>query len=107
MNRSPGFERPGVGKEPEGHEAPATSSRRGAWSWLLAIGLAALLLYASIRGVDWRFVGRTIAGARWGYVLLAVGITVCSFLWRGVRWRILLNAKAELRVTTAFCANMA
>jgi hypothetical protein len=39
--------------------------KRGrAWSWTLSIPLAAFLLYLSLRGVDWKGVWRTIAGAR-------------------------------------------
>jgi hypothetical protein len=33
------------------------------WSWILAVPLAAVLLYYSLRGVDWSGVWRTIAGA--------------------------------------------
>ena len=43
--------------------------RRGRfWSWILAVPLAAFLLYWSLRGVDWKTVWHTIAGARWGFL---------------------------------------
>src|ERR1017187_4340654 len=76
------------------------------WSWILAVPLAAVLLYYSLRGVDWSGVWRTIAGARWGFVAAASAFTCCSFFLRAVRWRILLNAEARLSVGQVFCANM-
>ena len=76
------------------------------WSWILAVPLAAVLLYYSLRGVDWSGVWRTIAGARWGLVVVAAVFTCCSFFLRAVRWRILLNAEARLSVSQVFCANM-
>jgi hypothetical protein len=77
------------------------------WSWLLALPLAAFLLWWSLRGVDWKTVWTTIAGARWQF-LAAAGLTVClSFFLRSLRWRILLNAEGNLSVGTVFCATMA
>ncbi|MGA3018725.1 MAG: lysylphosphatidylglycerol synthase transmembrane domain-containing protein [Bryobacteraceae bacterium] len=76
------------------------------WSWILAVPLAAVLLYYSLRGVDWSGVWRTIAGARWGLVVVASAFSCCSFFLRAVRWRILLNAEARLSLGQVFCANM-
>jgi uncharacterized protein (TIRG00374 family) len=76
------------------------------WSWILAIPLAAVLLYYSLRGVDWSGVWHTIAGARGGFVALAGCFTCFSFFQRAVRWRILLNAEAHLSLGQVFCANM-
>jgi len=56
--------------------------------------------------VDWSGVWRTIAGARWGLVVVGGAFTCCSFFLRAVRWRILLNAEARLSVGLVFCANM-
>ncbi|MGD0872586.1 MAG: lysylphosphatidylglycerol synthase transmembrane domain-containing protein [Bryobacteraceae bacterium] len=83
-----------------------TDGKGRLWSWILAVPLAAVLLYYSLRGVDWSGVWRTIAGARWGLVVAASAFTCCSFFLRAVRWRILLNAEARLSVGQVFCANM-
>jgi len=69
--------------------------------------LAAVLLYLSIRGVDWARVWRTIASAQWRYIAAAVGFTMFSFFMRALRWRILLNAEARFSVGTVFWANSA
>ena len=77
------------------------------WSWMLSIPLAAVLLYLSLRGVDWKGVWRTIAGARWGFLAAGCGCSCFSFFLRSLRWRILLNAEGRLSVGTVFSATMA
>jgi uncharacterized membrane protein YbhN (UPF0104 family) len=77
------------------------------WSLILAVPLAAFLLYWSLRGVDWKTVWSTIAGAHWKF-LLAAGVFAClSFFMRSLRWRILLNAEEDLPIGQVFCATMA
>jgi uncharacterized protein (TIRG00374 family) len=78
-----------------------------AWSWFLSIPLAAALLYLSLRGVDWKRVWQTIAGARWGFLAAGCGCSCFSFFLRALRWRILLNAEERLSVAQVFSANMA
>jgi uncharacterized protein (TIRG00374 family) len=78
-----------------------------AWSWILSVPLAALLLYLSLRGVDWKGVWQTIAGARWGFLAAGCGCSCFSFFVRSLRWRILLNAEQRLSVGLVFSANMA
>ena len=77
------------------------------WSWILALPLAAFLLYWSLRGVDWKTVWGTLAGARWEFIAAAALFTCLSFFLRSLRWRILLNAEENLSVSAVFCATMA
>jgi len=77
------------------------------WSWILALPLAAILLYWSLRGVDWKTVWNTIAGARWEFIAAAGLFTCLSFFLRSLRWRILLNAEENLPVGAVYCATMA
>ncbi len=78
-----------------------------AWSWILSVPLAAVLLYLSLQGVDWKGVWQTIAGARWGFLAAGCGCSCLSFFVRSLRWRILLNAEERLSVGSVFSANMA
>ena len=88
--------------------APQEPGKRNVvWSWLVPTVLAAVLLYYSLRGVDWGGVWRTIATARWSYLVAASLICCASFFLRACRWRILLNAEAKLDVPTVFWAMMA
>jgi len=77
------------------------------WSWILALPLAAFLLWWSLRGVDWRTVGTTISGARWRFLIVASLFTCLSLFMRSLRWRILLNAEENLPVGAVFRATMA
>jgi hypothetical protein len=81
--------------------------RRSAWSWILSAALAAVLLYLSVRGVQWAEVWRAIAAAEWRYLVAGAALMVLSFFLRGLRWRVLLNAEARLDIATVFWANMA
>ena len=83
-----------------------TSRSRHAWSWTLSILVSTILLYFSLRGVEWGRVWRIIISARWAYFLAGGCITAFSFFARAVRWRILLNAEAHFDVATVFWANM-
>lgn len=82
------------------------TSKQHAWSWAVSLSLAGVLLYLSLRGVDWRVVWRTIAGAQWSYIGLAIAVASFSCFMRAVRWRILLNAEGRLGVATVFWGDM-
>jgi len=74
---------------------------------VLSFLLAGVLLYFSLRGVDWGRVGRIIAAAQWRYLAAAGAITSFSYFLRSLRWRILLNTETWFSVGTVFWANMA
>jgi uncharacterized protein (TIRG00374 family) len=81
--------------------------RKRIWYGLLSIALAAVLLYYSLRGVEWARVWATITHARWQYLAVACLIICCSFFLRSYRWRVLLNTDAHFDVPTVFVATMA
>ena len=76
-------------------------------SWVLSFAVSGILLYYSLRGVDWTAVWHTIAAAKWPYLVGGAAITSGSYFLRGLRWRVLLNAEADFSVSTVFWANMA
>ena len=87
--------------------AAAGGKRPSPWYWILAGGLAAVLLYYSLRGVEWVRVWRIVRGARWQYLAAGAGISILNFFVRSMRWRVLLNARGQFRVGTVFWATMA
>jgi hypothetical protein len=74
---------------------------------VLSTLLAGVLLYFSLRHVDWSRVWHTIAGAQWRYLAAATAMTSFAFFVRSLRWRILLNSETWFSVGTVFWANMA
>jgi uncharacterized protein (TIRG00374 family) len=76
-------------------------------SLAVAAGLAAVLLYYSLRGVEWREVGRIIRGATPGGLLLTLALGTVTMFLRACRWRVLLNAEGDVSVATAFWATAA
>jgi uncharacterized membrane protein YbhN (UPF0104 family) len=105
--KTPGFA--GADAFSRGHHVTVdevTSGSRRILSTVVSISLAAVLLYFSLRGVDWRVVWKIIATARWTLIALSFAIASCSSFLRAVRWRILLNAEGRLKVGTVFWGNM-
>ena len=52
--------------------------------------LAVVLLWFSFKGVDWKEFWNVIRQSRWGYVALAMAAGVLSFIFRSLRWRLLM-----------------
>jgi len=88
-------------------ESTGGFSRGKAVTFGIAFLLAAVLLYYSLRGIEWRQVGRLVAGARLGYLALAAGIVNVGLFLRSFRWRILLTAEGPVSVADAFWATSA
>ena len=75
--------------------------------WTAALALAAVLLYYSLRGIDWPRVGDILRGTRPLAICFAwVTITAAVFL-RSVRWRVLLSAGKPVSIPVAFWATAA
>jgi uncharacterized protein (TIRG00374 family) len=74
---------------------------------VLSTLLAAVLLYLSVRGVEWRRVWQIITTANGRYLAAAGAFTLFSFFMRALRWRILLNAEGRFSVGTVFWATSA
>jgi len=83
------------------------NGQRRLWSWFLAVPLAGFLLYWSLRGVDWKTVWSTIAGAHWKFLVAGALFMCLSLFMRSFRWRILLNAEDHLPIGLVFCATLA
>lgn len=88
-------------------EEKKSSSSKKAVYWLIALILAATLLYFSLRGIEWAEVWRIVSRANLWYIALALSVSTVSLFLRAYRWRILLQAQAPVRVSTAFWATSA
>jgi uncharacterized protein (TIRG00374 family) len=88
-------------------EPAAGGSRARAVSVGLACVLAAVLLYYSLRGIDWREVMRIAAGASPARLAAVTAIATTALLLRAVRWRVLLNAEGDVSLPDVFWATTA
>src|SRR5205085_5568240 len=93
--------------EPSIAENTGGFSRGKAVTFGIAFVLAAVLLYYSLRGIEWRQVGRLVASARLGYLALTAGIGTVTLFLRSFRWRILLTAEGRVSIPDAFWATAA
>jgi uncharacterized protein (TIRG00374 family) len=89
------------------HQPPDNKPRRSVWSWIVAAAFAAVLLYFSLRGIEWGRVWEATLHARWRYLGLSSLMATVTFFLRSLRWRLLLNAQGSIGVGTVFWANMA
>jgi glycosyltransferase 2 family protein len=71
---------------------------------ILAVGLAGLLLYFSLRGIEWRQVGILLSGAKPAFIAATCVLSTISLFLRATRWRILLCAGHPVSVSDAFWA---
>ena len=88
-------------------ETRASNRHTRIFHWLLAIPLAAILLWWSLRGTDWQHVGSILSRSRLDLVGAVCAIGTLSNFLRALRWRVLLSAGERLGVGTVFWATMA
>ncbi len=75
--------------------------------WAVAFALAGVLLYYSLRGIDWPQVWQILSRADLMFVSLALLISTVALFFRAFRWRILLQSQAPVKLGTAFWATSA
>ena len=85
----------------------STNSKTKVFYWLFALTLAAVLLYYSLRGINWRQVWETFKTTQPGYLALMVIASTGSLMLRALRWRVLLQSGGPVKVGTAFWATCA
>ena len=87
--------------------APKRKIAARVFYWTVSIGLAAVLLYYSLRGVDWPRVWSALRGAKPPAIgIMLASISIAMFL-RAIRWRVLLSAEGAVPAPLAFWATAA
>ena len=71
--------------------APVNGKLSNFLKTLLSVALAAVLLWYSFKGVDWKDFFTQISHCHWGYVLLSMMAGALAFIIRGLRWRRILH----------------
>src|SRR5439155_5693210 len=75
--------------------------------WIASLALAGVLLYYSLRGIEWMRVWSIVRGARPPEVTLALAAISLALFLRSVRWRVLLSAEGSVTIPLAFWATSA
>lgn len=79
---------------------------RKAWlMFAVALVLAGVLLYFSLRGLDWQELSLRLRGAKLDLVGLALLVQMANLWLRSFRWRVLLNASQTLPIGSVFWAS--
>jgi len=71
---------------------------------LVALALAAVLLYFSLRGINWGEVWALLSGVKKSYIGLFLALSSSALFLRALRWRILLSSAGKVSMSTAFWA---
>ncbi len=87
--------------------APTPRPRPRKIYWLIAILLAIVLLYFSLRGIDWLQVWNILRRAKIAFVALWLFLVTVAMVLRVLRWRVLLRSRAAVGFGTAFWATAA
>lgn len=76
---------------------------KNALKYVVSLGLAALLLWASFREVEWKDFIEGVRSCRWEYILLSMAAGAFAFWLRALRWRrLLLPIDDSISRTTTF-----
>jgi hypothetical protein len=81
--------------------------RSKAFYLTLAAVFAAVLLYYSLRGIDWSQVWTILSHADLKYILVWLAVVTVALVLRALRWRVLLSAEGPVNFATAFWATSA
>jgi hypothetical protein len=72
----------------------------------LSLVLAAVLLYFTLRGLDWAAFWNAIRNGHYEILLLSIPIASISYFIRAVRWSVLVRSEAQVPILSVFWANM-
>lgn len=71
-------------------------------TWVFTIALAAVLLWLSLRGVDWGRIGASLKHARLSALMMSCFAASIVLILRSERWRILLRAEGAISARLVF-----
>jgi glycosyltransferase 2 family protein len=68
--------------------------------------IAAVLLYYTLRGLDWATFWNALTNGHYEFLLLTIPITTVNFFLRSARWDTLVSAEKKVPIISIFWANM-
>ena len=76
------------------------------WVFLFAIVLAIVLLYLTLRGLDWESFWSTLRYGHYEILLITIPIASVNYFIRATRWSIFVRSEKKVSVISVFWANM-
>jgi uncharacterized protein (TIRG00374 family) len=82
-------------------------NRRGSpWVMIFSLALASLLLYLTLRELDWNTFWNTVRGGHYEILLLTIPISSLNYFIRAFRWNVFLSSGRKIPLVSVFWANM-
>ena len=85
---------------------PAEKRKPQVWLTILVSAFAAVLLYYSLRGLDWSSFWESLRFGQYFYLFVTLPIGGFNYFLRALRWRILVEDEKGLSPLSVFWANM-
>lgn len=81
-------------------------SHRSLWIILFSLSLAVILLYITLRSLDWETFWNTMKTGRYEIIFLVLPISSFNYFVRALRWNIFVRADKKVSILSVFWANM-
>jgi glycosyltransferase 2 family protein len=98
----PPSDQPEIG---EGKQPGLPKPRRLFWL-VLSLLIASILLYFSLRNLDWSTFWKTVSHGHYGIIWLLLPITSFNYFLRAFRWSLLISSDRKIPILSVFWANM-
>jgi uncharacterized membrane protein YbhN (UPF0104 family) len=97
---------PSEANQPEPRSGQRKNSRRSLWVLLFSLILASVLLYFTLRGLDWSAFWKTIRNGYYEFLMLVILIGSANYFIRALRWSIFIRSEKKIPILSVFWANM-
>lgn len=87
--------------------APPSQGSKKAIYWIASLALAGVLLYYSLRGIEWHQVWVAVSSARLPFVIMSLLLMTGALFLRSYRWRVILTSEGNVSIPLAFWATSA
>jgi hypothetical protein len=97
---------PSAANQPVPGSEQRQNSRRSSGIILFSLTLAVVLLYFTLRGLDWSAFWETVKNGHYGIILIMIPIASINYFIRALRWSIFVRSEKKIPILTVFWANM-
>ena len=79
---------------------------RSKWILFISILLAVVLLYFTLRGLDWKLFWVILLDGHYGFLFLTIPIAAVNYFIRAIRWSIFISFEKKVPIILIFWSNM-